>query len=103
MLVSVLMNSKILNEILMKSKMLNKSSNIAIDLTYKGKGIKEVQNFRYLRSEITADSRWHTEIIKRIALAKNTVRKMSPILTNNNTTLQTRSRVLKYYVWSTLL
>ena len=57
----------------------------------------------YLGCEITSDDRWHTEIIKRIALAKNTFRKMSPLLTNNSISWKTKSRVLRCYVWSTLL
>ena len=80
-----------------------KSNNTIIDLKYKGMSIKQVHKFKYLGCEITSDGRWHTEIIKRIALAKNTFRKMSPLLTNNSISWETKSRVLRCYVWSTLL
>ncbi|KAG1714985.1 TBC1 domain family member 13 [Nymphon striatum] len=41
--------------------------------------------------------------IRRIAIAKDSFNKMKPILTNRNISLTTKNRVLKAYVWSTLL
>ena len=77
-----------------------KNKNTVIDLKYKVVTIKQVNKFKYLGCEITSDGRWHAEIIRRIALAKNAFRKMSPLLTNNNSTWETKSRMLKSYVWS---
>ena len=77
-----------------------KSSNNIIDLKYKGMSIKQVNKFKYLGCEITSNGIWNTEITKRIALAKTTFRKMSPLLTNNNINWETKSRVLSCNVWS---
>ena len=68
-----------------------------------GEEIKQVEKFKYLGYVLTSDGRCDTEIKKRIAIAKDSFSKMKPILSNRNITMDTKLRVLKAYVWSTLL
>ena len=71
----------------------------------KGKGevIKQVNIFKYLGYMINSDGRCSTEIKRRIAIAKDSFKKMSPIFKNHNILMATKHRVLKAYVWSILL
>ena len=68
-----------------------------------GEEIKQVEKFKYLGYVLTSDGRCDTEIKKRIAIAKDSFSKMKPILSNLNITMDTKLRLLKAYVWSTLL
>ncbi|CAF3582803.1 unnamed protein product [Rotaria socialis] len=68
-----------------------------------GETIKQVDRFNYLGSTITPDGRCDEEIKKRIALAKQAFQKMCPILKNRSISINTKTRVLKCYVWSILL
>ena len=69
-----------------------------------GKGIpvKQVQSFRYLGFRITSNVKCKDEITKRIALAKDSFSKIHTILNNRNITMETKTRVLRTYVWSVL-
>jgi hypothetical protein len=68
-----------------------------------GESIKQVVRFNYLGFTITSDGRCDVEIKKRIALSKQAFQKMSPILKNRTISINTKTRVLKCYVWSVLL
>ena len=68
-----------------------------------GEAIKQVVRFNYLGSTITSDGRCDEEINKRIALSKQAFEKMSPIPKNRTISINTKTRVLKCYVWSVLL
>jgi len=68
-----------------------------------GKPIKQVDRFNYLGSIITSDGRCDEDVKKRIALSKQAFQKMSPILKNRSISINTKTRVLKCYVWSILL
>jgi len=68
-----------------------------------GELIKQVNKFKYLGYTITTDGRSDTEIKKRIGIAKDTFKKMSPVLNNRNISMGTKIRTLKAYVWSVLL
>ena len=68
-----------------------------------GEIITQVEKFKYLGYMLTSDGRCDTEIKKRIAIAKDSFSKMSPIFKNHNLTMKTKFRVLKTYVWSVLL
>ena len=80
-----------------------KTVNPICNLNSKGEKIKQVQQFKYLGYIITSDAKCTTEIKRRIAIAKDCFNKMSPILKNRNISMTTKIRVLKGYVWSTLL
>ena len=60
--------------------------------------VKQVNNFKYLGSNITSDKRYVTEVKCRIAQAKQTFVKLDNILKNKKMTIRTRMRVLKCYV-----
>ena len=73
------------------------------NISYKGVGIRQTHQFKYLGFLITSDARCETEIKKRIAMAKDTYNKMKPMLSNRNISMNTKLRTLKAYVWSVLL
>jgi hypothetical protein len=72
-------------------------------LIINGERVKQVEGFSYLGSMITEDGRCEKEIRRRIGIAKQAFQNMKSILTNNHISKETRLRVLKCYVWSTLL
>ena len=74
----------------------------ACNLVSNNHTIKQVSKFKYLGYMITSDGRCTTEVKKRIAMAKDAFRNLSPILKNRNILMQTKLRVLKSYVWSML-
>ena len=80
-----------------------KPVNPTCNLKSKGEKIKQVYRFKYLGYIITSDGRCDTEIKRRIAMAKDSFSKMSPIFKNHNISMITKFRVLKAYVWSILL
>ena len=65
--------------------------------------INQVDKFKYLGSMITEDSRCENEIRQRIGIAKNAFGKMKNVLTNRHVRIETRIRVIKAYIWATLL
>ena len=69
----------------------------------KGKDIQQKNSFEYLGSLITSDARSDKEILRRIGIAKAAFASMERVLTSRNINANTRIRVLKCYVWSTLL
>ena len=62
-----------------------------------------VQSFVYLGSLFTSDARSDKEIRRRIEIAKSTFTLINIILTAKNISIAVRLRVLKCYIWSTLL
>ena len=64
--------------------------------------IKQVDSFVYLGQLFTEDAKCDKEILRRISIARGTFNKMKSTLTNNHINLETRKRILKCYVWSTL-
>ena len=73
------------------------------NLQSNGKKVKQVNRFKYLGYSLTSDGRCTSEVQKRIATAKVTFKKLSTIMTNRNIKMNTKYRILKAYVWSTLL
>ena len=65
--------------------------------------IKQVDEFEYLGSILTKDARCKREIVRRIGIAKTAFRRMTRIVTNRHLRIATRVRVIKRYIWSTLL
>lgn len=64
--------------------------------------IKQVDSFVYLGQLLTEDAKCDKEILRRISIARGTFNKMKSTLINNHINLETRKRILKCYVWSTL-
>ena len=71
-------------------------------ITIKGEIVKQVNNFKYLGSNITSDERCVTEVKCRIAQAKRAFVELDNILKNKKMTVRTRMLVLKCYVHSIL-
>ena len=67
-------------------------------IAVKGEMIKQVNNFKYLGSNITSDGRCVTEVKCRIAQAKRAFVELDNILKNKKMLIRTRMRVLKCYV-----
>ncbi|GFO14255.1 hypothetical protein PoB_004076000 [Plakobranchus ocellatus] len=67
-----------------QDKSLNAPISNTCILVSKGEQIKQVSKFKYLGYLITSDRRCTSEISKRIAMAKDTIQKMKPILANRN-------------------
>lgn len=73
--------------------------NIVID----GMQLKQVDNFKYLGSVVTSDSKSEKDIKMRIGTAKAAFRKMEKVLCARTMKMATRLRLLKCYVWSVML
>jgi len=57
----------------------------------------------YLGSMVTHDTKADKEIKRRIGIAKTAYKKLERVLTSKSVSMTTRMRLLKCYVWSTLL
>ena len=68
-----------------------------------GNILEQVQSFIYLGSLIYSDARCEKEIRRQIGIAKSRFTSMNKVLTSRNIDMAVRIRVLKCYVWSTLL
>ena len=77
--------------------------NPACCVSVHGNVLEQVQSFVYLGSLFTSDARNDKEIMRRIGIAKSTFTSMNIILTARNISIAVRLRVLKCYIWSTLL
>ena len=73
------------------------------DITVHGRSLVQVESFVYLGSLFTSDARCEKEIRRRIGIARSTFTSMIKVLTSGNIDIAVRLRVLKCYVWSTLL
>ena len=73
------------------------------NITVNGEKINQVEQFSYLGSLITHDGRCDKEIRRRIGIAKSVIRSMEKVLTTRSISMSTKLRLLKCYVWSTLL
>ena len=65
--------------------------------------VSQVESFVYLGSTLTSDGRSDTEIKRRIGIAKKAFRGLGQVLKNKQISLNTKKRILKCYVWSTLM
>ena len=72
-------------------------------LTINKQNIEQVKSFVYLGHLITDDGKCLQEIKIRIELARNTFAKMQSIISSRKLTIETRKRLIKCYVWSTML
>ena len=65
--------------------------------------IKQVDKFQYLGSLITSDAKSGQEIKRRIGIAKTAFKFMSNVLIPRNIKGQTKLRLIKCYIWSTMM
>ena len=91
-------NTKSFTMIFSKTKV-----NPAYNVSVHGNILEQIQLFVYLTSLFTSDVRGDKEIRRRIGIAKSTFTSMNIILTARNISIAVRLRVLKWYIWSTLL
>ena len=68
-----------------------------------GHQLEQVDKFTYLGQTITNDGRCEEEIKKRITIAKKQFSLMKNVLTNRKLRCATRKRLVKCYIWTTLL
>ena len=74
------------------------------NITLVGAEIKQTANMVYLGHIITADGKNETEIKRRIEIARSALDyNMSKILTSRSIRIETTKRLVKCYIWSTLL
>ena len=83
--------------------MTNCTERVRCELNLNGKRIKQVDQFCYLGSWITADVRCEREIKYRISEAKRAFSEMKSLLKNRKLSLESRKRMVKTFVWSVLL
>ena len=74
-----------------------------IKLNIDGAEVKQVQNFKYLGQTICEDGKCDAEITKRIEIARSAFNSLKGALMSSNISLNTKKRIIKCYVWSTLL
>lgn len=80
-----------------------RNERLRVRIIVQGRLIKQVENFKYLGSIISENANCDKEIKTRIGIAKTAFGKMKKILTNINMNIDLRLRLLRCYVWSTLL
>ena len=80
-----------------------RTEQLRVEAHVNGEAVRQVSSFRYLGSLISEDGRSDAEIKSRVAMAKGNFGKMRRILTNMSLGMNIRLRLLKCYVWSTLL
>ena len=68
-----------------------------------GTAIEQVEKMVYLGSITTEEGKSEVEIKRRIEIARNVFNNMKSVPSSRKISLNTRMRLTKYYVWSTLL
>ena len=68
-----------------------------------GKSLEQVNSFVYLGSVFTSDGRCEKEVKILIGIAKTAFTSMKKVLFGRNISMPVRLRILKCYIWSTLL
>ena len=89
-----------------KTKIMVLSKNTEIpysNIFLEGEKLDQVNHFNYLGSLVTSDCRCDREIRRRIVLAKKAFTEKKTILADKKLSIKLRLRLLKCYVWSTLL
>jgi len=75
----------------------------ACQIQHQSTTITQINYFNYLGSVVTSDARCKKEIRRRISLAKDAFSRLRNILTDRKLSKKIKVRLLKAYVWSTLL
>ena len=82
----------------------SKSSSIpTCQIKVHGKPLEQVNSFVYLGSVFTTDGGYEKEVKKRTGIAKTAFTSMKKVLFGRNFSMPVRLRVLKCYIWSTML
>ena len=68
-----------------------------------GTPVEEVTSYTYLGQLLSSNGKNEDDIIRRISIARSTFNKMRSTLTNKSISLETRKRIMRCYIWSTLL
>ena len=93
-----------LNKVKSYTMVFSKSSSIpTCQIKVHGKFLEQVNSFIYLGSVFTSDGRCEKEVKRPIGIAKTAFPSMKKVLCGRNISMAVRLRVLKCYVWSTLL
>jgi len=74
-----------------------------IKITIDGIQLEQVEKMVYLGQMFTDDSRSEVEIKRRIGIARGAFEKLASSLTSRNLSINTRIRLARCYVWSSLL
>ncbi|KAG1687297.1 putative uncharacterized transposon-derived protein F52C9.6 [Nymphon striatum] len=74
-----------------------------ISIMLETEAIKQTSSMVYLGHMVTEDGKNETEIKRRIGIAKDAFNNMANILTSRNLKTETKKRLVKCYIWSTLL
>ena len=74
-----------------------------VSMSLDGTAIEQVQKMVYLQSITKEDVISEVEIKRRIEIARNAFNNMKCVLSSRNISINTRMRLTKCYVWSTLL
>ena len=81
-----------------------KSSNIpTCQIKVHGKPLEQVNSFVYIGSVFTSDGGCVKEVKRRIGIAKTAFTSLTKVLCGRNISIPVRLRILKCYIWSTLL
>ena len=80
-----------------------KERNINVNITVNGTVLEQVNKFKYLGQWITADGRSELEVKTRIEIARRVFIKMKDVFASRHFSLDLKKRMIKCYVWSTLL
>ena len=86
-----------------KSKVMRMNAVSQADIIVKGKGLENVQEFKYLGSYLTADGGIEREVLTRIALASAAFQKMRTIWNSREISTTTKIKLYKSNVRSVLL
>lgn len=76
---------------------------IYANITLDGIMLETVQSFSYLGSKISSDGKSRTDIVCRIAQAKQAYYKKRNLFTSNRISLDTRKSLIQIFVWSLAL
>ena len=82
---------------------MSKRSAPSCDLKIGNEPIKQVDRFKYLGSTITEDCRSESDIKQRIGIARSAFGKMRNVISNRHVRIMTRMRIIKSYIWASLL
>ena len=68
-----------------------------------GTSIEQVASMVYSRYVVTDDRKRDKEIKRRIEIARNVFKNLATILSSRDTSIDTRKRIVKCYIWATFL
>ena len=93
------MNAKKTNTMLVSKDVTSTKVSVKID----GDIIKQTDNYTYLGQTITSNGKCDNEILKIIEVARGAFNSMLNTITARHISMEIRKRIVKAYVWSTLL